>query len=85
MKATEVFAWFNKSVFMITKRSDTKENKLAIWFSSILRWFLGLLFMAMGFMESKDEYSWAVIVFGLIVFATGFIRPKRCIDDNCNI
>jgi hypothetical protein len=69
----------------MTKKSDTKENKLAIWFSSILRWSLGLLFMVMGYFYSKDESAWVIIVFGLIFFATGFIRPKRCIDDQCNI
>jgi len=70
---------------MITKKSDTKDNKLAIWFSSILRWSLGLLFMVMGYINLKDESAWVILVFGLIIFATGFIRPKRCIDDNCKI
>ena len=70
---------------MITKKNDTKENKLAIWFSSILRWSLGLLFMAIGYFHSRDDSNWVVIVFGLVILATGFIRPKRCIDDNCNI
>ncbi len=70
---------------MITKKNDTKENKLAIWFSSILRWSLGLLFMVMGYIYSKDESAWVTMVFGLIIFATGFIRPKRCIDDHCKI
>lgn len=70
---------------MITKNSDTKGNKLAIWFSRILRWSLGLLFMTMGCLYSKDESAWVIMVFGLIIFATGFIRPTRCIDDNCKI
>jgi hypothetical protein len=70
---------------MMTKKSDTKENKLAIWFSSILRWLLGLVFMVMGYFHSGDESTWAILTFGLIIFATGFIRPKRCIDDHCKI
>jgi len=70
---------------MITKNSDTKDNKLALWFSSILRWSLGLLFMAMGYINLQDESAWVILVFGLIIFATGFFRPKRCIDDNCKI
>jgi len=70
---------------MITKKDDTKENKMAIWFSSILRWSLGLLFMILGYIYFKDETGWVILVFGLIIFATGFIRPKRCIDDNCTI
>jgi hypothetical protein len=70
---------------MITKESDTKENKRAIWFSCILRWCLGLLFIIMGYFNSGEEYAWVVVVFGLIIFATGFIRPKRCIEDNCKV
>lgn len=70
---------------MITKKADTKENKLAIWFSSILRWFLGLLFMIMGYTNSRDDRDWVVMIFGLIIFVTGFIRPKCCINDNCKI
>ena len=68
---------------MITKKTDTKENKLAIWFSSILRWSLGLLFIAMGFTHSNDDDAWAIWVFGLIILVTGFLRPKCCIDNNC--
>jgi hypothetical protein len=68
---------------MIAKKNDTKENRLVIWFSSILRWSLGLLFMAIGFIYSKDESAWVIILFGLIILVTGFIRPKRCIDNDC--
>jgi len=70
---------------MLTKKTDTKENKLAIWFSSILRWSLGLSFMVMGYIHSKDDGDWATLAFGLIIFITGFIRPKCCIHDNCKI
>jgi hypothetical protein len=68
---------------MITKKNDTKENKIAIWFSSILRWSLGLLFIFMGYIHSKEDGAWAIWGFGLIILITGFIRPKCCIDDNC--
>jgi len=70
---------------MITRKSDTKENKRAIWVSSIMRWSLGLLFIAMGFIHSKEEDAWVIQVFGLIILITGFIRPRCCIDDNCKI
>jgi hypothetical protein len=70
---------------MITNKTDTRENKIAIWFSSILRWFLGLLFMIMGFTHFKDDRDWLVMVFGLIIFVTGFFRPKCCIGSNCKI
>ena len=68
---------------MITKKTDTRENKRAIWLSSILRWSLGLLFIVMGFIHSKEDDAWAIWGFGLIIFITGFIRPKCCINDSC--
>ena len=68
---------------MITKKNDTKENKRAIWFSSILRWSLGLLFIVMGYIHSKESDAWVTGVFGVIILITGFIRPRCCIDDNC--
>jgi len=68
---------------MITKINDTRDDKLAIWFSRILRWSLGLVFIVMGCNHGKDESDWAIIIFGLIIFVTGFFRPKCCINDNC--
>jgi len=68
---------------MNTKKTDSKENKIAIWFSSILRWSLGLLFITMGVIHSKENDAWATLAFGLIIFITGFIRPKCCINNNC--
>jgi len=68
---------------MITKKTDSKENKIAIWFSSILRWSLGLLFISMGFIHSKENDAWATIAFGLIILISGFIRPGCCINNNC--
>lgn len=70
-------------LFMITKDTDTKENKIAIWFSSILRWSLGLFFIIMGFIHSKEDGAWVTQVFGLVILITGFLRPKCCIQDNC--
>ncbi len=70
---------------MITKKNDTKENKLAIWFSSILRWSLGLILIFKGFSQSKDDSAWATIIFGIIILITGFFRPTCCINDKCDI
>jgi hypothetical protein len=69
---------------MINK-NDSKGVKLAIWFSSILRWTLGLGFWGIGWVYHKEEYSWVLFVFGLLLFATGFIRPRRCIADKCDL
>lgn len=67
------------------RQEDTKSTRFVLWFSSILRWTLGLLFMGLGYMYFEEKSSWALILFGLVFFVTGFIRPKRCLDDDCKI
>jgi hypothetical protein len=65
------------------KEGDTRSTKWAIGFSSGLRWLLGVVFFGLGYVNRKEESAWFLIIFGLVFFATGFIRPRRCIDDNC--
>jgi hypothetical protein len=59
-------------------------NQQLIWFSRILRWTVGSFFTTAGIMYSKQGV-WPAIVFGLVIFLTGFLKPKRCIDGECNI
>ena len=66
-------------------QTDAKETKVAIWFSRILRWTLGLLFIVVGFYYHDDSGSWIIMLFGAIFIFTGFLRPRRCIDDKCDI
>ena len=65
------------------KKSDTKDIRWIIWLSSGLRWLLGLLFMALGFIYRKEEGAWFLMIFGLVLIVTGFIRPRRYVDDSC--
>ena len=59
------------------------ENDRLTLFSRILRWGLGGLFIWAGI---HFEGAWPVIIFGGILVATGFFRPKRCLDENgCEI
>ena len=67
------------------KENDTKDTRVAIWFSSILRWALGTLFIGLGLYYHADNSSWIIMLFGLVFIATGFFRPKRCIEDNCDV
>jgi len=60
--------------------TDSKNS--LIWFSRALRWALGLFFIWIGF---HYEDAWPVMIFGLAFFATGFLRPRRCIEDNCSL
>jgi hypothetical protein len=55
---------------------------MLIWFSRILRWALGVLFIVMGIRTGNDGYA---ISFGAIILLTGFLRPRRCLEeDSCS-
>lgn len=64
--------------------SNTASSKNVEWFSSILRWGLGILFMFIGYIY-WSEGGWPAIVFGIAFFVSGFFRPKRCIDGSCEL
>lgn len=60
----------------------TTNDRLTL-FSRILRWGLGLLFVWAGW---HFEGAWPAYIFGGVLIATGFFRPKRCLDENgCEI
>jgi hypothetical protein len=65
------------------QRNDTNTDKLAIWFSSILRWILGLVFVITGY-NYREDGGWILMIFGIVIVVSGFFRPRRCIDDGCN-
>ncbi|HRP30582.1 MAG TPA: DUF2892 domain-containing protein [Agriterribacter sp.] len=64
--------------------SNASSSKKVIWFSRLLRWALGVLFIAIGWMFFEDG-GWPALVFGAVFFVTGFFRPKRCIEDGCEL
>jgi hypothetical protein len=59
------------------------DRKLVL-FSSILRWVLGVIFLGVGIAYVKDG-SWPVMVFGVAFIVSGFFRPRRCLDDGCDL
>jgi hypothetical protein len=64
---------------------DDLTTRRLIWFSRLLRWSLGLLFVGAGIYYFKDG-AWPAIMLGAVLIITGFFRPKRCIDDEgCEI
>lgn len=63
---------------------DTAETRRVIWFSRILRWGLGAFFAGAGIIYFA-EGAWPAILFGVLIFATGFFRPKRCLDESCSL
>lgn len=62
----------------------TVSSKNIVCFSRLLRWGLGILFMIIGLIY-YEEGGWPAILFGVIFFATGFLRPKRCLENSCEL
>ena len=62
-----------------TKNTANKEEKMVIWFSRLLRWGLGALFIITGIINNKSG-NWPAILFGALIFITGFFKPQRCVD-----
>ncbi len=58
-------------------------NKIdPIWLHRIIRFGLGITFIVIAF---QYEDAWPLYVFGGLLFITGFLRPRRCIDDKCDL
>jgi hypothetical protein len=65
--------------------TDDAATRRLVWFSRILRWTLGLLFIGVGIYYFKDG-AWPALLVGGVLLVTGFFRPKRCLDENgCEI
>ncbi len=54
-----------------------KVKNRIIWFGKIFRWTLGGAFLGAGLYA---RYDWSTLFFGAVLFFTGFLRPKCCID-----
>jgi hypothetical protein len=57
------------------------DQLLGTWIGRIIRWTFGLLLAWVAF-SYEEPFLYGV---GAIVFATGFLRPKRCNADGCNL
>jgi hypothetical protein len=65
-------------------RNEILLTKKLVWFSRILRWTLGILFIGEGIKYFADG-AWPAIFFGSVLVVTGFLKPRRCIQDGCEI
>lgn len=63
---------------------DSKDIRLAIILHRLVRWGFGTMFTSIGIVYYK-EGGWAAILFGAIFLVTGFFRPKRCLQQGCEI
>jgi hypothetical protein len=57
-------------------------DKGLVWLSRSLRWGIGTIFIVTGLVYFK-EGGWPALLFGGLMFITGFFRPRRCMDDQC--
>lgn len=64
--------------------SRIADTNFVTWFSRIFRWLVGLGFVTAGIMF-YDKGGWPAIAFGALIFITGFLRPRRCMDDVCDV
>lgn len=63
---------------------DSKEINRVIIFNRLLRSAFGTLFISVGVIY-YNEGGWAAILFGAIFLVTGFFRPKKCLEEGCDI
>jgi hypothetical protein len=62
----------------------TGQTTIVTWFSRLLRWVLGAVFITAGILNAKAG-GWPAILFGALIFITGFFRPRRCMGDECSL
>lgn len=60
------------------------SEQTILWFNRIIRWVLGAFFIVMG-VRYAGEGAWPISILGGVLIATSFLRPRRCIDDECRI
>lgn len=62
----------------------TMSDRKLVLFSSMLRWVMGSVFLGVGIAYIRDG-AWPVILFGVAFIVSGFFRPRRCLDDGCDL
>jgi len=65
-------------------KTDSRDTKIILWVNRAIRWGMGGLLISYGIWHT-DESRWIGFVLGTAFIITGFIRPKRCLQDNCSI
>lgn len=63
---------------------DSKDIRLAILSHRIIRWGFGALFTVGGIVY-YNQGGLVAILFGAIFIVTGFLRPKRCLQQDCEV
>lgn len=69
---------------MANSCTTVKESKTIIWFNRLVRWGLGSFFIIAGIVNF-DKGAWPAILFGGLIFITGFFKPRNCIQGGCSL
>ncbi len=62
-------------------KSDSRDTKFVLWINRMIRWSFGGALLFYGIIN-HDESRWIGLVIGSVAFISGFIRPKRCLEEN---
>jgi len=52
-----------------------------VWLYRVVRIGFGAIFATVGFLY---EDAWPAYLFAAIFFITAFMRPRRCVEDQCS-
>lgn len=64
--------------------SAERGTSWVIWISRLVRWGLGMLFIVASLAYFGID-ALPLALFGVVIFITGFLNPKRCIDNSCEL
>jgi hypothetical protein len=62
--------------------AEITDSQFITWFSRLLRWTIGLVFIITGIVFYHKD-GWTAILFGLLIFITGFLKPRYCLNKHC--
>jgi hypothetical protein len=62
------------------KQLNSQRSTKLVWLQRLFRWGIGGLFITVGIIYFKDG-GWPAVIFGTVILITGFLRPRRCLNE----
>ena len=62
------------------KQLNSQSSIKLVWLQRLFRWGIGGLFITVGIIYFKDG-GWPAVIFGTVILITGFLRPRRCLNE----
>lgn len=63
-------------------KTFSKFRLSPLWFYRLVRWGFGGFFIVVG---AVYEGAWAAYIFGALFIITSFLKPTRCVGNDCSI